>query len=115
MGPAHLYAHRFPLSYPTRESFLRVVLRDTKSGSLRPTPGHHEGAIRPREIVELQEEILNVVKEQPDISTRTIASQFAISQVTVCRIVRQDLLYPFQMQWVQALLSTDLPVRENFH
>lgn len=115
VAAASLYALRFPQRYhPGREAFLRVVQRGRETGNLRPRPGQHGGAVRPRHILNMEEEILNIVEEQPGISTRTIAAQFRISQSTVWRTLRHALLYPFHVQRVQALLPRDLPVRVNF-
>ena len=115
VAAANLYAQRFPNSYhPRREAFLRLIQRGRETGNLRPRPGQHGGVIRPRHIFNLEEEILHVIEEQPGISTRTIAAQFGLSQSTVWRTLRHELLHPFHVQRVQALIPRDYPLRVNF-
>lgn len=59
-----------------------------ETGNLQPKSGQHGGAVRPRHILNMESEILNIVEEQPGITTRTIAAQ--------------------------TLLPRDLPVQVNF-
>lgn len=112
---ARLYSQRFPQRYhPGREVFIRLVQRGRESGHLQPRPGQHGGRVRPRHILNIEEEIVNIVEEQPTISTRTLAAQLDVSNSTVWRILRQELHYPFHVQRVQALLPRDFPIRIVF-
>lgn len=88
VAATRLYAQKFPQRYhPGRECFLRLLQRGRESGHLQPNYGQHGRRVRPRHILNLEEEIMNIVEEQPIISTPTIAAQLGVSQSTVWRIL----------------------------
>lgn len=61
--------------------------------------------------VQLEEAVLNEIEENPDKSTRKIANMLNISNKLVWTILRDQQLYPFHIQRVQALLPRDFPQR----
>lgn len=73
------------------------------------------GRVRPQRVVNVEQEILDIVEDNPRISTRQLARQVAVvSHQTVWRILREAQLYPYHVQKVQALLPTDHPLRTTF-
>ena len=63
---------------------------------------------------QLEEAILQAVEDDPSTSTRRLSLQFNISHESVRRVLHTNLLYPFHIQRVQALLPTDFPARLEF-
>lgn len=55
-----------------------------------------------------------MIDEQPTTSTRKIAFQLNVDHMTVLRILKEQLLYPYHLQRVQALLPRDFPKRLEF-
>ena len=64
---------------------------------------------RPREVqtVQLEEAVLELIEESPETSTRKIANILNVSNFTVFKILKEQQLYPFHIQRVQALLPRD--------
>ena len=108
-----LYIERFPARIaPDRKMFESIHRRLQETGTLK----RNGGAGRPRttRTVALEENVLNVVEEEPGTSTRKIAEVLNISNGTVWKILRENMLYPYHIQRVQALLPTDFPPRIEF-
>ncbi|CAH1115337.1 unnamed protein product [Psylliodes chrysocephalus] len=59
----------------------------------------------------MEEQVLNEIEESPTTSTRKIAQTLHISHSTVWNILKRNLLYPYHIQGVQALLPDDFPRR----
>lgn len=57
--------------------------------------------------VELEEAVLEEISEHPEASTRKISQTFNVSHMTVCRILREQNLYSYLIQCVQALTLRD--------
>ncbi|KAJ8945337.1 hypothetical protein NQ318_009732 [Aromia moschata] len=55
-----------------------------------------------------EELILNTIEDEPHISTRNLSRQTGISQTSVHRVIRRNLLHPYHIQKVQELLPDDL-------
>nr|CAH7736070.1 unnamed protein product [Callosobruchus chinensis] len=58
--------------------------------------------------VQMEEAVLNEIERNPETSTRKIAHELNIIHVTVWQILRDQQLYPYHMQRVQALIPRDL-------
>lgn len=110
-----LYADRFPLrNHPTPRSFLNLIQRARNTGDLREHRGGHAGRGRRPENVHREEQILNLIEEDPTTSTRVVAGQVGLSQTKVWTTLRENQFNPFHVQRVQALLPEDFPRRVQF-
>ncbi|KAJ4426945.1 hypothetical protein ANN_26744 [Periplaneta americana] len=67
---------------------------------------------RPR--VHVEDNVLDMVDQDPAISTRAISAALGISQCTVWCMLRRLHLYPFHLQKVQELTTADYPHRRQF-
>nr|CAI5840635.1 unnamed protein product [Callosobruchus analis] len=63
---------------------------------------------------EAEENVLNLVAEDPSTSSRLIATQLGISKSTVNRVTREQQLHPYHLQPVQELLPPDYAARVHF-
>lgn len=72
------------------------------------------GAQRTVRTADLEEQILDMIEADPGTSTRKIAEELQLSHVTVWKVLRQELLFPYHIQRVQALLETDFEPRRAF-
>lgn len=112
---SRLYAERFPLRiHPTPITITNVVRRARETGDLREHRGGHAGRPRQPGNVQKEQEILNIIDEDPSRSTRDIAYEVELSQSKVWKTLRENQLYPFHVQRVQALLPEDHPRRVQF-
>lgn len=105
-----LYAENFPgRRIPDRRVFQAVDARLRERGI-------RIGAIerpRPRQ-PNFEDQILQMVEREPTTSTRKISSELGVSHTTVWRTIRNQQLYPFHFQKVQALTPADYPPRQQF-
>ncbi|XP_026827882.1 uncharacterized protein LOC113562485 [Ooceraea biroi] len=62
----------------------------------------------------LEEAVLNAIEHHPETSTRKIAADLHVSHKLVWTILREQQLYPYHIQRVQALLPRDFPQRLTF-
>lgn len=111
---ARLYQERFPnRQQPNPKSYAAVFRRLAENGSLLP---NLDGRGRQREIrtPELEENVLQRVYEEPDVSTRLLARTLQVSHSTVWKILKEQQLYPYHLQRVQALSPADFPARITF-
>ena len=109
-----LYRNRFPhRRVPSRTLFQRVHERLHETGTLLPRR-IERGPQRPHRIINIEEEVLETVEEQPGISLRRLAQRFHVSHWTIWRTLREQLLYPYNVQRVQALRPADYPRRVAF-
>lgn len=108
-----LYTERFPGRIaPDRKTFESIHRRLYETGTFR----RNGGAGRPRtaRTVDLEEDVLDMIEEDRGTSTRKIANALNVSNGTIWHILKENLLYPFHIQRVQALLPTDFPPRIAF-
>ncbi|KAJ8958752.1 hypothetical protein NQ318_016480 [Aromia moschata] len=64
--------------------------------------------IIPKKRTQDEELILNTIEDEPHISTRNLSRQTGISQTSVLRVIRRNLLHPYHIQNVPELLPEDL-------
>lgn len=107
------YAQQFPnRRQPDDKVIRRVEQRLIETGNLNPRK-RNEG--RPEvHNVHAEERILEIVEDDPCISTRAIAAQSALSHTSIHRILRRNGLHPFRPQKVQVLYEGDNQLRLNF-
>src|SRR6195952_3782061 len=110
---ARSYAERYPnRQVPHPQTYQRIHNRLSEHGSFLKQPqlcGRERSARTPA----IEEEVLNIISDHPT-STRKIATNFNISHQTIWRILREQLLYPYHIQRVQALLPRDYPLQTAF-
>lgn len=112
---SRLYAQRFPVRpHPGPRCFINLVQRARDTGELQEHRGGHAGRPRNPENLQREEQILNLIEENPTTSTRAIANQVGVSQKKVWTTLHENQLYPFHVQRVQALQPEDFPRRVEF-
>ncbi|KAL7640497.1 UNVERIFIED_CONTAM: hypothetical protein RMT77_008772 [Armadillidium vulgare] len=95
---------------PHHTMFARLRQRLGETGSFKKLTN---GNGRPRTVStpDVEEQVLQELEDSPTTSTRKIAATLHISHSTVFRVLKNQLLYPYHFQRVQALLPTDFPAR----
>lgn len=109
-----LYAELYPeRRLPHHTIFARLHQRLRENGTFMKRTAD---CGRPREVrtVQLEEAVLDIVSESPETSTRKIANMLNVSNFTVFKILKEQQLYPFHIQRVQALLPRDFLPRLVF-
>lgn len=109
-----LYQERHPdRPVPHHNLFQRIHQRLWENGSFKRNTADTG---RPMEVAnpQVEEAVLNEIDENPTTSTRRIAHNLNLSHSTVWRILKRQLLYPYHIQRVQALLPRDFPPRLAF-
>lgn len=107
---AELYPHR---TLPHHNIFARIHQRLREHGNFSRNTVDC-GRAREVRTVGLEEAVLNLIEESPATSTRKIANILNISYSTVFRILKEQQLYPYHIQRVQALLPRDFLPRLIF-
>lgn len=114
LAASRMYAEMYPQRVaPHHTLFARLHQRLRETGTLTKRK-YDCGRQREVRTPALEEAVLNLVYEQPDISTRKIALQLNINHMTAFAILKEQLLYPYHIQRVQALLPRDFPNRLAF-
>lgn len=105
-----IYQERFPnRQIPNERTFIRIHERLHETGSFhKRAAGNGRPSMLPPE---MEEAVLQEIEDDPATSTRKIASDLNLSHVTVWRIFKSQMLYPYHIQRVQALLPRDFPQR----
>lgn len=107
-----LYCERFPnRRVPSARYFDNVVQRLRETGSVKSEQDRRAPTDR---ILALEPNIIDQVEADPSISTRRLAHQLGVSHYTVWRTLRDDGLYPYHVQKVQALVPGDAERRVEF-
>lgn len=105
-----MYPNRRP---PHHSTFTRLHQRLHESGTFEKRSldtGRHRQIRTP----ELEVAVLNIIEAQPETSTRKIAAELNTCASTVWRILKEQQLYPYHIQRVQALLPRDFEPRMTF-
>jgi hypothetical protein len=98
-----LYQERYPgRRCPDRKALVIIHRRLCERGNFGPRVANRG---RP----EVEEDILNVVIETPGTSTRRVSTQVGVAHSTLWRVLREQQLYPYHLQRVQALSLQDYP------
>lgn len=99
-----LYLQRFPdRRIPSERTFLIVVQRGRETGSLTPRRGIGGGRPHRQDGVNVEENILQIVEDDPTVSSREISRQLEVSQSLVWCTLNTNKLYPYHMERVQGL------------
>ncbi|KAJ8935828.1 hypothetical protein NQ318_008725 [Aromia moschata] len=86
---------RFPNRViPHREKFSNVERRARETGKFFSSTRERAIANRAQD----KELILNTIEDEPHISTRNLSRQTGISQTSVHRVIRRNLLHPYHIQ-----------------
>lgn len=111
---ARLYLATFPNRHqPNHHTFASLFRKLGETGNLQ-VQTENRGRPRYMRTIDLEENILNRVEEDPQVSTRQLARILQVAQSTVWRVLHEQLLYPYHIQRVQALSVADYPARLNF-
>jgi len=109
-----IYRRKFPnRRHPSRKIFPNIERRIRETGTLSVT----RPDVAPRRTartVAAEEEILERVENAPFVSTREIANAMRIGHSSVWRILHEQLLHPYHLQKVHALIPADYPLRVFF-
>lgn len=109
-----LYAERFPnRRHPACKTIVDAVYRLRDTGSVIPR-FEGRGLQKSRRVLLAEENILNMVDVDPGVSTTTLAREVNVSQTTVQKILKTNLLHPYHIQRVQRLTELDFPRRAAF-
>lgn len=112
---ARLYAERFPNRVaPTPRRLLAVIQRGRETANLQPQRGIGGGRERLLRVLEVEDDILEMIENNPQLSTREIARHLPVSHWTVWRALHEQQMHPYHVQRVQALVATDFPRRREF-
>ncbi|KMQ86636.1 transposable element tc3 transposase [Lasius niger] len=107
---ANLYPNRH---HPNPNVIAGAVRRLRETGSV--LPNHRDGG-RPRRIRNLvmEDAIVAAVRNDPTLSTRSVARQLDVSHMSVHRVLKENEQYPYHYTKVQHLLPRDYQLRVNF-
>lgn len=97
---------------PHHTMFARLHQRLSETGNFKKQTSDN-GRPRTAATPQVEENVLNEIEENRTTSTRKIGLNVNVSSSTVFRILKNNLLYPYHIQRVQALLPTDFPLRVN--
>lgn len=108
-----IYRDRYPNRViPCAKTFRTIHARLSETGSFNKNTGG--GRAETVTTPELEEAVLHAIEEDPSNSTRKIAVQLEVSPKTVWKVLKRNLLYPYHIQRVQALLPRDFHPRLMF-
>lgn len=109
-----VYHERFPnRQTPNHQTFANIERRLRETGELKPRR-HDAGRPRQARALAAEEEILEMVHDNPGTSTRLLQHQTGVSKSTANRIIKEQLIHPFHIQFVQELLPPDYGSRLSF-
>uniref|UniRef100_A0A6P7FS32 Uncharacterized protein LOC114330591 n=1 Tax=Diabrotica virgifera virgifera TaxID=50390 RepID=A0A6P7FS32_DIAVI len=105
------YAEKFPRrNLPSKKTFRAVERRCRETGNVRPNK-INSGRPRTTRTINKENNILNLLDQDPTVSVRNIARQTNTSSSSTWRILKEQQLHPYHYRQVQELLPDDLPVR----
>ena len=65
--------------------------------------------------VNVPEQVLQSIEDNPNTSTRTISQQLGVSQSSVWRALQEECVHPYHLKMVQLLQPDDYPKVWNLH
>ena len=102
-----VYRERFPNRIvPNHQTFANIVRRLRENGSLKPRT-FDRGRQRTTRTVDMEEQILDRVEENPKVSTRHLGLQLTVPKSIVNEVIKEQLIHPYHIQKIQDLLPTD--------
>lgn len=105
------YRNRYPERItPSTQVFTRLHQRLIETGTVEKKK-REEGKRYP---VEAEEHVVHTVEENPEISTRQLASESGMSQWKVRDILKENKYHPYHFMTVQALQQGDYEARQYF-
>lgn len=109
-----LYRQKFRTRrHPAHTIFPRIDRRMRKSGTFKPNL-RENGARRSMRTPSFEEEVLELVAEQPSTSTRALAHALGSNRYSVWQVLHEQQLYPYRLQKVQAISPADFGPRFDF-
>ncbi|CAG9764580.1 unnamed protein product [Ceutorhynchus assimilis] len=76
---SRVYSERFPLRiHPKPAAFVRLIQRARDYGELRENRGRHAGRGRPPQMLAVEEEINNLIDDDPATSSGEIARRWVL-------------------------------------
>lgn len=108
------YANLHPNQrHPTPNTIVGAIRRLRETGNV--LPNNNNGG-RPRQICNLvmEDAVTTAFRNDPTLSTRSVARQFAVSHMSVYRVLKENEQHPYHYTKVQHLLPRDYPFRVNF-
>lgn len=109
-----MYREQFPRRRcPSSKLFIKIDRRLRETGSFN-TASIDAGKPRHVRTPAMEEDVLNIFKDNPSTSTRAAASEVGVSHQSVWRVLRAENMHPFHVQRVQLLSVTDCAQRTEF-
>ena len=100
---------------PHRNTLRKLVEKFRKTGSVADDAGERSNKNRTVRTPEIIEQVDEIIRREPSISTRRLAQQLGLSASSVCRILKDDLkMYPYRLQVHQRLNENSMTLRYNF-
>lgn len=114
MEAQRLYQERFPnRRHPHHATFASIHQRLRDSGTFQ-VDRHDTGRERTVRTPGFEEQVLEMVAQDPTTSTRAVGRAMGVAHSTVWEVWHEDLLYPFHLRKVQAMGAADFPLRVQF-
>lgn len=104
------YTVRYPdRRVPSKQVFTRLHQRLVERGSVHKERSEVGGAP-----LDVEDEVLNRVREDPEISSRKLANEAGVSKTTVLNILHKNKFHPYHFNKVQGLEHNDYAARQDF-
>lgn len=108
------YSEKFPgRRLPNRNTFLAVERRCRETGSFKPKKVN-SGRPRTTRTAEKEENILDMVFQEPSVSIRKLSQRANVSFCGTWEILKEQQLHPYHYTKVQELLPNDYQLRTDF-
>jgi len=108
-----IYRERYPnRQQPSSQLFRKICRRLLETGCFYPTTGGN--ANRVHRTPRFEEAVLNIIEDEPSTSTRIIGNRLNVNHVSVWQVLKEQGLYPYSRQKVQALGPDDFQPRLLF-
>ena len=109
-----IYHERYPQGVPPSHTmFAKVIQRLLESGTF--TDNRDDcGFPRRRRIPNFKEDVLHRVEETSSTHIRTIARDMGVHHSTVCEVLYEQKLHPYNLKRVPAMSPADFALSDNF-